>query len=133
MAVKLAIVTPEKDALNIECDQVIAPGATGDIGLLPGHVPLITALRPGVLTVVTGNKKIFHAVSSGYAEMEEDQVTVITDSCEEASTIDVERAKRAHADAHRQLEALGPSESAHVEQTRRASRAQARLDAVERR
>src|SRR5918996_386856 len=99
MALKLAIVTPEKEALAIECDEVIAPGVNGEIGLLPGHVPLITALRPGVLTVIKGGRKLYYAVSSGFAEVDQDQVTVLTASCEPATEIDVERARKALSDA----------------------------------
>src|SRR5262245_10637304 len=107
MKIKLAIVTPEKDVLDIECDQVVAPGVNGEIGLLPGHVALITALRPGVLTVVNGGRKNYYAVSSGFAEVDNDKVTVLTAACEPASAIDVERARKALSDAEGKLEKLG--------------------------
>lgn len=130
---KLAIVTPEEQALSVDADEVVAPGENGELGILPGHIPLISALRPGVLTVVRGGKRTYYAVSSGFVEIEAEQVSVLTDSCEEASTIDRERAKRAFADAEEKLKTLGPDDPGYLEQRRRAERAQARLDAVARR
>lgn len=132
MPIKLAIVTPEKDALNMECDEVVAPGINGEIGLLPGHVPLITALKPGVLTVVHGSKRSFHAVSSGYAEVEGDKVTVLTAACEAADEVDVERARRSLSDAEAKLEKLGPNDEGYDDAHWKLARARARLDTVER-
>ena len=132
VGIKLAIVTPEKEALAIECDEVIAPGVNGEIGLLPGHVPLITALRPGVLTVIKGGRRSYYAVSSGFAEVDNDQVTVLTASCEPASEIDVERARKALSDAEAKLEKLGPEDSGYEGARFQIERARARLDTVER-
>ena len=132
MPIQLSIVTPDKDAAAQECDEVVVPGIKGELGLLAGHVPLITALRPGVLTVISGSKKAFYAVSSGFAEVDGDQVSVLTSACEIASEIDVERARRAKADAEAKLSELGPEDSAQAEQQYRLDRAQARIDAAER-
>lgn len=132
MPIKLAIVTPEKDALDMECDEVVAPGINGEIGLLPGHVPLITALRPGVLTVVKGNKRNHLAVSSGFAEVEGDNVTVLTAACEAADDVDVERARRSLSDAEAKLEKLGPNDKGYEAAHWKLARARARLDTVER-
>src|SRR5256885_17224126 len=99
MALKLAIVTPDAEVLAIEADEVVLPGASGEVGLLPGHIPLITALHPGVLTVIRQSKKTYYATSTGFAEIEGSQVTVLTDSCEEASAIDAGRAKKALQEA----------------------------------
>lgn len=133
MALDLAIVTPDQEASSIRCDEVVVPGVNGEMGLLPGHIPLITALRPGVLTVLTQGKKTHYAVSTGYAEIGEDKVTVLTDACEEASTIDVERAKRALESAEAALAKAGDEQSGWTEQQRRLLKAQARLDAATRR
>jgi F-type H+-transporting ATPase subunit epsilon len=133
MALKLAIVTPEEQVVDQEVDEVVAPGANGEIGLLPGHVPIITALKPGVLTLIKNAKRTHFAVSTGYAEVEGETITVLTDSCEEAGTIDVQRAKRALGEALEKLKALSPDEPTYVEQKRRSDRAQARIDAAERR
>lgn len=133
MALKLAIVTPEHEALQVECTEVVAPGVRGELGLLPGHVPLITALAPGVLTVFQGAKKTYYAVSTGYAEIEKDVVTILTDSCEEAAKIDQDRAKKALAEAESKLQTIGPDDPTYAENLRRQARARARLDALARR
>lgn len=133
MALKLAIVTPESDVLQIECDEVVVPGSNGEIGFMPGHVPLITGLRPGVLTLIKGGKKTFYAVSSGFAEIENDVVTVLTDSAEEASALDVARAKKALAEAEEKMKTLGPEDEGYAETRRRIDRASARIDAASRR
>ena len=132
MAIKLAIVTPEAEALTIDCDEVVAPGVSGDVGLLPGHVPLITALRPGVLTVIADGKSSYYAVSTGFAEIEHDQVTVLTSSCEASDAIDTDEAKTALAEAEKALADLGESDAKFPELNRARARAQARIDAAQR-
>ena len=132
MAIKLAIVTPEAEALTIDCDEVVAPGAAGDIGLLPGHVPLITALRPGVLTVVNGGKQTYYAVSTGFAEIEHDAVTILTASCEARDDIDLDAAKTALKDAEKALTDMSETDAKFPELNRARQRAQARIDTLER-
>jgi F-type H+-transporting ATPase subunit epsilon len=133
VAIKLAIVTPEADILQIECDEVVVPGTKGEIGILPGHVPLITGLRPGVLTLIKGGKRTHYAVSNGFAEVEADTVTVLTDSAEEASTVDVARAKKALAEAEELMKTTSPEDATYLETRRRMDRANARIDAAARR
>lgn len=133
MSLRLSIVTPEADVLSMECDEVIVPGVNGELGLLPGHIPLVTALKPGVLTLLRGGKRVYYAVSTGFAEIAEDQVTILTDSSEESAALDVARARKALSEAEEKLKALGPDDDAYGEQRRRADRAAARLDAAARR
>jgi F-type H+-transporting ATPase subunit epsilon len=133
MALKIAIVTPDHEALDIECDEVVAPGANGEIGLLAGHVPLITALRPGVLTVIAGGRRSHYAVSSGFAEVDADCVTILTEACEEATKVDADRARRALEQAESALASLAQDDVGFAEQERRSLRARARLDAAARR
>lgn len=131
MPLELSIVTPDAEALRVTCDEVTAPGISGEIGLLPGHVPLVTALRPGILTVVREGKRIIYAVSTGFAELEGEKVTVLTDSCELASEVDVERSKREREAAEKALETLGEEDDEFEVNRIRLQRAQARLDAAE--
>jgi F-type H+-transporting ATPase subunit epsilon len=133
VAIKLAIVTPEADILQIECDEVIVPGINGELGLLPGHVPLISALRAGVLTLIKAGKRTYYAVSTGFVEVENDVVTVLTDSAEEASSLDLARAKKALAEAEEKLKTLSPDDSGYADMKRKADRATARIDAASRR
>lgn len=129
MPLELRIVTPDSTALELTCDEVAAPGINGEIGLLPGHVPVITALRPGLLTVVKEGKKSVYAVSTGFAELEGERLTVLTDNCEAASAVDVERAKADKAKAEKALAELSEDDAAYSVHRRRLERAEARLTA----
>lgn len=132
MAITCAIVTPTAEALAIECDEVVAPGVQGEIGMMPGHIPLITALHPGVLTVVKDGKKTYFAVGTGFAEIEQDHVRVLTNTCEEASTIDVERARTKMGDAEKKIVDLSPETKGFADMQRRVRVNRARINAAER-
>lgn len=132
MALRCAIVTPDSEALDIECEEVVTPGVKGEIGMMPGHVPLITALHPGVLTVVKDGKKSFYAVGAGFAEIESDTVRVLTNTCEAADAIDVDRAKNKMAEAEKQIVDMSPETEGFATVQRRVRVNRARLNAVER-
>ena len=132
MALKLAIVTPDSAGVTIDCDEAVAPGVNGEIGLLSEHVAMISALAPGVLTVITGGKAEYYVVGTGFVEMDEDVVSILTSTCEAASDVDAERAKKALAKANQQLNELGPDEPGYSKAELKAKRAQARLDCVAR-
>ena len=129
MPLELSIVTPDSAALSVTCDEVVVPGTSGEIGLLPGHVPVITALKPGVLTVVKEGKKSFYAVSKGFAELDESKVTVLTNHCVAAKDVDVAEAKAQRDEALKALASLGEADDDHDVAQARLDRAQARLDA----
>lgn len=129
---ELHVVTPTSAALDVDCDEVIVPGVYGELGFLPGHVPLITALRPGVVTIIRENRRQNYVVSSGFAEIDQNKVTVLTDTWEPASEVDVDRARRALASAEEKLKTLGPDDPGYVEAQRKAARAQARIEAASR-
>ena len=82
------LVSPEKLVFSGEVDQVDVPGIEGDFGVLAGHAPLVTTLRPGILTVygAGGAQKI--VVSGGFAEVSAQGLTVLADVAEAAESID---------------------------------------------
>lgn len=131
MSLRLSIVTPDKAAVEVTCDEVAAPGVNGEIGLLPEHVSVITALNPGVLTVIEGNKKRYFAVGTGYAELEGKALTVLTNTCTEADKVDVEAAQTDYNEAEKELGTMADSDDAYPATRRRMLRARARLDAAE--
>jgi F-type H+-transporting ATPase subunit epsilon len=132
MALKLSVVTPESDVLSVEADEVMVPGASGEIGLLPGHVELISALKPGTLTAIRGGKRTYYVVNSGFVELSHDQVSVLTDTCEDATQVDVKRAETALIGALERLKTLGPTDPGFGESERRAAIARARLEGASR-
>src|SRR6201985_1597316 len=85
------LVSPEKLAFSGEVDQVDVPGAEGDFGVLAGHAPVVAAVRPGILTVISGTSKQKIIVLGGLAEVSEKGLTVLADT---ATSIDeLDRAK----------------------------------------
>jgi F-type H+-transporting ATPase subunit epsilon len=73
------LVSPEKLAFSGAVDQVDVPGVEGDFGVLAGHAPVVAAIRPGILTVTTGNTKQKIIVLGGIAEISDKGLTVLAD------------------------------------------------------
>src|SRR6201998_1889383 len=73
------LVSPEKMAFSGEVDQVDVPGLEGDFGVLAGHAPVVAAIRPGILTVITGATKQKIIVLGGLAEVSDKGLTVLAD------------------------------------------------------
>ena len=71
------LVSPEKLTFSGEVDQVDIPGTEGDFGVLAAHAPIVAAVRPGILTIITGGKKQKIIVLGGLAEMSESGLTVL--------------------------------------------------------
>jgi F-type H+-transporting ATPase subunit epsilon len=92
---RLDMVTPYKQVLSQDVDEVTAPGTVGEFGILPGHTPLLTTLKIGELSYRQGAETFHVAVNWGYVEVEEDKVTVLVETAEPADEIDLERAKAA--------------------------------------
>lgn len=100
----LAIVTPEKIFYEGEVSSVIVPGSQGYLGVLTDHASLITAVIPGKLTLKdkSNQEKIF-SVSYGFFEVSSNRATLLADSVEFASDLDVERANKALDRAKKRL------------------------------
>ena len=73
------LVSPEKLAFSGEVDQVDVPGVEGDFGVLAGHAPVVAAIRPGILTVMSGGSKQKIIVLGGLAEVSDKGLTVLAD------------------------------------------------------
>ncbi len=89
----LEIVTPYRKLLSKEVEELTAPGAEGEFGVLSGHTPFLTVLKPGELSFKKGSELGHIAVSRGYAEVLPDKTTILVDSAEFAEEIDLEAAK----------------------------------------
>ena len=107
MPIALSVVTPEGQAFHGEAEAVVLPGSEGEFGVLPGHEPFLTALRIGPMTIRKPGGEVLHAaVSEGFAEVHDDQVSVMVGSCEFAHEIDRSRAEIARDRALAQLEEM---------------------------
>ena len=100
----VALVTPERllvDEQNI--DMVIAPGVAGQFAVLPNHAPLITELEPGVIVLRRDDADQMLAVSGGFFEVLRNTITVLADTSERSTEIDLERAQAARDRALQEL------------------------------
>jgi F-type H+-transporting ATPase subunit epsilon len=111
---KLEIVTPEKKVFDETVESVTVPTATGEAGILPNHAPLISALKPGILSYTNKGAVEKLAVAGGFVEVSGNQVSVMTDTAEAANEINVEQAKAERDAAERALAVLA---TASIEET----------------
>lgn len=103
MKLKLQVVTPTRTVVATEADSVEMPGELGYLGILPGHTPLITVLKAGVLTYSNGGDERALAIAGGFAEIANDTVTVLADQAEEPADVDAPAAERERARAEEDL------------------------------
>lgn len=111
---KLEIVTPEKKVFDETVESVTVPTATGEAGILPNHAPLISALKPGILSFTNKGTVEKLAVAGGFVEVSGNQVSVMTDTAESAADVNVEQAKAERESAEKVLAALS---TASIEET----------------
>jgi len=100
---QLEIVTPEKKVVETPAAEIQIPGKNGYLGILPGHAPLITELSVGEITYRDGGEEQRLAVAWGFAEVLPDKVTILAETAERPSEIDVERARKAKERAEKRL------------------------------
>lgn len=90
---KLEIVTPDGSTFSGDVESCVLPGINGLFGVLPGHAPFMTVLGPGEAKFSQGGKTEYLALSGGFAQVDPSKVTVLAETAELASQIDVEKAK----------------------------------------
>ena len=125
------LVTPRGVVAHTDADSVQAPGELGEFELLPGHVPMLTALRAGVLTIGT-KARARYAVSVGYLRVDPTgAVEILVEQATPAKDVDTEAAKKDLATAEAELSKWGdkPQDGEFVNLQQRAGWAKARLDA----
>ncbi len=110
-SIELIIVTPEKQLLRESVVDVALPGAQGELGILPGHAPLMSELGIGELSYrgASGNASGVLAVIRGFVEVLGDRVTVLAETAERAAEIDLARAEAAKARAEQRLATGDPN------------------------
>jgi len=112
----LSVITQERKVLSDEVDLILAPGFNGQIGILPGHIGLLTKLQAGELYLFKGPSLAVLAVSGGLLDVHDDQVSVMADSAVRAEEIDIAKAEAAKRRAEETLrEKLSETEFALAE------------------
>ncbi len=101
---KIRIVTPKREMYNGEADMVILRTVNGDVGVMHGHLPLITVLGYGTLRIIDNNETVKTAsMFGGFAEVDKEGINILTDASEWADEIDIKRAEEAKARAEERL------------------------------
>ena len=101
---KVDVVSAEKSLYSGEAKFVVLPGESGELGILPGHTPLITRIRPGLVKVVhEDNSEESFFVAGGLLEVQPDHVTVLSDTAIRGEDLDEEKAELARAKAREAL------------------------------
>jgi len=111
---RLEIVTPEAKAYSEDVDMVVVPGTEGELGILPQHVPLLTAIKPGELRVLKDGQETFLAVGEGFVEVTQERVIVLTDMALDDTQIDEATAQAEFDKAQEALKSQRLSDEEHV-------------------
>src|SRR5919112_2589090 len=130
MPLKLDIITPERNLLSESVDSVTVPGAGGELGILPGHTPLISQLQTGVLAYAQGGATHRLHVSGGFVEVNADRVSVLAEIAEHPEEIDAARARLAREHAEKTLSAFSGTEEDFEVARARLERSVVRLQLV---
>ena len=109
---RLEIVTPERRVLDAEVESVTVPTASGEAGILTNHAPLVSALKPGIVSYTVKGSTAKLAISGGFIEVSANRVSVLADTAATADEIDVDaaRAERDAAEKALAAAAVGSSE-----------------------
>jgi F-type H+-transporting ATPase subunit epsilon len=133
MTIRCEIVSQDRMVFQGEADIVVLPGVEGEMGILPHHAPLLTALKFGVIKVRAGKSEQVFSVAGGVAEVQPDLVTVLADAAENVQEIDVARAEAARQRAEQMLaQGLPPDSDAYLNMEAALRRSNLRLSAARR-
>lgn len=131
MALTVRVIAPDKTIWDSPAEEVILPSTTGQLGILGGHAPLLTALDIGVMRVRENKEWVAIALMGGFAEVENDEVTILVNSAERGSNIDVEDARSKFETATDKLNSVSDDDrQAKIQATQAMKRARARLQAA---
>lgn len=123
----LEIVTPEARVYSDTIDTVVIPTTTGEIGILPGHIPLLTQVQAGELCVTKDAKEEYIIIGDGFAEIEGDRVSILAENAINEETIDptaAQEAVRRAEEALKNRENMAPDELDRLEAAMRFHMAQ---------
>ncbi len=134
MPIRCEIVSQDRTVFEGDVDIVVAPGAGGELGILPHHAPLLTTLNTGVLRIRRQGQEEIFAIAGGFMEVRPDIVTILADAAEHADEIDIARAEQARQQAEESLAAGVPHDSeAYIAAEQALRRSNLRLNIARRR
>ena len=103
VTMRLEVITAESRVYDDEVEVLVAPGIDGELGILPHHAPLMTALQPGEVMIRKEGQDSYLVVSGGFLEVMANRVTILADACERSEEIDEQRAQEAMKRAEERL------------------------------
>lgn len=132
MTLTVRVIAPDKTVWDSEAQEVILPSTTGQLGILSGHAPILTALDAGVMRVRAEKDWTPIALMGGFAEVEENEVTILVNGAEKGDDIDKEAARLAFEEAEKRLQTAESSDDLQekIQAKQNIKRARARLQAA---
>lgn len=131
MTLTVRVISPDKTVWDSEAEEVILPSTTGQLGILSGHAPMLTALDVGVMRVRPGKDWLPIALMGGFAEVENNEVTILVNGAERGDAINKEAAREAYTKAEERLNQVQDSERQEkIQATQAFKRARARYQAA---
>jgi F-type H+-transporting ATPase subunit epsilon len=128
MSLHVNIIAPDRNVWDSNAEEVILPSSTGQLGILKGHAPLLTALDIGVMRVRVEKDWIPVVLMGGFAEVENDELTILVNGAEEGSKIDKDEAQRNLEDRTRRFNEAETNKEK-IEATQNLRKARARVQA----
>jgi F-type H+-transporting ATPase subunit epsilon len=132
MTLTVRVIAPTKTIWDSQAEEVILPSTTGQLGILSGHAPLLTALGTGVMRVRVNKEWIPIALMEGFAEVEADEVTILVNDGEQGDSINLEEARKIYQAAQADLDQVSQTENRQdkMKAEQAYKRARARLQAA---
>ena len=133
MTLTVRVVAPDKTVWDATAEEVILPSTTGQVGILTGHAPLLTALDTAVMRVRPSSNKEWVAIAlmGGFAEVENNEVTILVNGAERGDTINLETARTAYTQAEAKLNQLAnANRQEQIQDNQAFKRARARFQAA---
>ncbi|MEL7011131.1 MAG: ATP synthase F1 subunit epsilon [Cyanobacteria bacterium J06643_13] len=132
MALSVKVITPDQTVWDDQVEEVVLPSTTGQLGILSGHAPLLTALEVGVLRVRPGKEWKTIALMGGFAEVENDEIKILVNGAELGDSIDRDAAQSEYQKAQSRFDKVGDSEDRQekIQAESSMKKARARLQAA---
>ncbi|MDF2719078.1 MAG: subunit epsilon of synthase [Paenibacillus sp.] len=106
----LEVVTPERKVYAQDVNMIVVKGVSGELGILPNHIPMVTPLKIAPVTIKKGKETEYIAVNGGFMEVRKDKVVILAESAELPADINVDRARAAKERAESRLNAAKKDE-----------------------
>lgn len=131
MTLTVRVIAPDKTVWDSPAEEVILPSTTGQLGILSGHAPLLSALDIGVMRVRSDKEWIAIALMGGFAEVDSNEVTILVNGAERGDNIDKDKARSKFEAAEKRLSEVegGDDRQAQIQAKQALKRARARLQA----